>query len=247
MDFLSGPTRTSARVEAGTGVLAVATPTWKLASSSVRSLLRCCGGGGATCSGSAYSSEHLKKLFLERCSAILTGPPPADGWLSFWRNRGVVRAGGSAHAAARRRSLTIFLLRRPRMSRASVRKACGGARRYCLCQRRTVDKVRAAHLLHADAGLGAGFQELDGVVDGELRDRGRSAGGGASVENVCAHLLSSLLGNLSPVVHVTLVPQDHPLHVWRGVLQTATPITGGQLTREPPRGGVPLRCCGSSS
>lgn len=26
-----------------------------------------------------------------------------------------------------------------------------------------------AHLLHVDAGLGAGLQELDPVVDGELR------------------------------------------------------------------------------
>lgn len=26
------------------------------------------------------------------------------------------------------------------------------------------------HLLHIDAGLGAGFQELDPVVDGELKD-----------------------------------------------------------------------------
>lgn len=43
------------------------------------------GGGAGVSGGSAYNSVHLKKLFLERDSVILTGPPPPDGLLSFCR------------------------------------------------------------------------------------------------------------------------------------------------------------------
>lgn len=47
--------------------------------------------------------------------------------------------------------------------------------------------------LHVDAGLRAGFQKLDPVIDRQL--------------------LSSLFGHLSLVVHVTFVSQNHSLHV----------------------------------
>lgn len=40
-------------------------------------------GGGVLDGGSAYSSEHLKKLFFERDSVIFTGPAPPGGLLSF--------------------------------------------------------------------------------------------------------------------------------------------------------------------
>lgn len=45
-----------------------------------------------TSTGSAYSSKHLKKLFLEPGSVILTGPPPPEGLLSFcWKKDTEVR------------------------------------------------------------------------------------------------------------------------------------------------------------
>ncbi|KAG7239583.1 hypothetical protein INR49_028735, partial [Caranx melampygus] len=44
-------------------------------------------GGGGVPGRSAYSSAHLKKLFLERDSVIFTGPPPPDGLLSFCRRK----------------------------------------------------------------------------------------------------------------------------------------------------------------
>jgi len=53
-------------------------------------------------------------------------------------------------------------------------------------------------LLDVDAGLGGGLHELDSVLDGQL--------------------LSALFRNLSPVVHVALVAEDHLLHVGAGVL-----------------------------
>lgn len=56
-----------------------------------------------------------------------------------------------------------------------------------------VSAERHEGLLHVDAGLRAGFQKLDPTIDGQL--------------------LSSLLGHLSLVVHVTLVSQNHSLHV----------------------------------
>lgn len=61
--------------------------------------------------GSAYSSVHLKKLFLERDSVILTGPPPPDGPLLFCRKRGNTDQSASARSRnySQRLTAVIFL------------------------------------------------------------------------------------------------------------------------------------------
>lgn len=48
-------------------------------------------GGTGERGGSAYSSKHLKKLFLDRDSVIFTAPPPPDGLLSFYRKTKIRR------------------------------------------------------------------------------------------------------------------------------------------------------------